>query len=272
MAKNKQALYIALIILLAVLIAAGAYYVSVKKGTSLLQLPSASSVPSSTSVPMYEFPASEEQVYNPTQTPKPVITPKPSPVATVVSGNSSNPYSWPIESVCTPVQRPEDPVVIKDLGDGTYVYKRTDGTSFRGERNHCKCLSGQTLISTPEGMRMVKDLRMGMNVFTLDTNGNKVIVPLLKVAKVSVPDNYRISRVVLSDGRELFASNPHPTADGRTIGDLVANDSIDGAYVASREVVVYVDSFTYDILPSGDTGFYWANSILLGSTLSLHAK
>ncbi len=30
------------------------------------------------------------------------------------------------------------------------------------------------------------------------------------------------------------------------------------------------DDYTYDILPSGSTGAYWANGILLGSTLRLH--
>jgi hypothetical protein len=115
---------------------------------------------------------------------------------------------------------------------------------------------------------MIKDLKVGMYVFTLDRKGNKVTAPLIKVAKVSVPHNYLISHILLSDNRELFASNAHPTADGRTIGRLLSNDSLDGARVTKRDLVPYGDSFTYDILPSGDTGFYWANGILLGNTIS----
>ena len=107
-----------------------------------------------------------------------------------------------------------------------------------------------------------------MYVFTLDRKGNRVAAPLIKVAKVPVPNNYPISHVFLSDNRELLASNAHPTADGRIIGELLAGDSLDGARITKRELVSYSDSFTYDILPAGDTGFYWANDIILGSTIS----
>src|SRR3989442_783087 len=30
----------------------------------------------------------------------------------------------------------------------------------------------------------------------------------------------------------------------------------------------HAQPYTYDLLPSGDTGFYWANGILVGSTLA----
>jgi hypothetical protein len=30
----------------------------------------------------------------------------------------------------------------------------------------------------------------------------------------------------------------------------------------------YAGTTTYDLRPSGDTGFYWANGILIGSTLT----
>lgn len=33
------------------------------------------------------------------------------------------------------------------------------------------------------------------------------------------------------------------------------------------ELVSYSNGYTYDVLPSGDTGLYWANGILIGSTL-----
>ena len=201
---------------------------------------------------------------SPVPNPSPSPSPTPTPTSTSIS---DDPYSWPIQNVCTPVARPEDPVVTRDLHDGTYVYQRSDGTLFRGYQNRCRCLSGQTLISTPDELKMIKDLKIGMYVFTLDRKGNKVVAPLINVAKVSVPNNYLISHVLLSDNRELFASNAHPTADGRTIGELLSNDDFDGARVVKKELVSYGNSFTYDILPAGDTGFYWANGILLGSTL-----
>ncbi len=44
-----------------------------------------------------------------------------------------------------------------------------------------------------------------------------------------------------------------PTADGRTMGDLVADDRLDGVWVVSAELVPYRHSHTYDILPASDT-------------------
>jgi hypothetical protein len=34
------------------------------------------------------------------------------------------------------------------------------------------------------------------------------------------------------------------------------------------ENVIYNTGATYDLLPSGETGLYWANGVLLKSTLS----
>ena len=73
---------------------------------------------------------------------------------------------------------------------------------------------------------------------------------------------------VLADGRALLVSPGHPTILGRTVGDLVLGDLYDTAKVVSIELVSYGEKYTYDILPTGQTGFYFANGILLGSTLS----
>jgi hypothetical protein len=130
------------------------------------------------------------------------------------------------------------------------------------------CLSFNTLISTPDGKVSITNLRPGMPVFTLDTNGNMVIHPIELVSKVSVPDSHMVFHLILSDGRELFVSGGHPTADGREVRDFNPGDTLDGAELASVKVVSYQAGYTYDLLPAGDTGFYWANGVLLGSTLS----
>jgi len=38
--------------------------------------------------------------------------------------------------------------------------------------------------------------------------------------------------------------------------------------VIKVERLGYTGTDTYDLLPSGNTGFYWANGILIGSTLA----
>ncbi len=129
------------------------------------------------------------------------------------------------------------------------------------------CLSGDTLIDIPNGPMNIKKLKDGMSVWTLDSLGHKQPAIILKTGKTLVPYTHTMIHIVLDDGRELFASSGHPTADGRLLGDLTEGDILDNSHVKNIERVAYTELYTYDILPSGSTGFYWANGILVGSTL-----
>ena len=91
--------------------------------------------------------------------------------------------------------------------------------------------------------------------------------PPAPLASVPAPIGFQIIRIVLSDGRSVSASPGHPTPDGRAIGDLKVGDMLDSAIVVSVTSVPY-SGFTLDILPDGGTGLYWANGILLKSTLT----
>jgi len=130
------------------------------------------------------------------------------------------------------------------------------------------CLSYETLIFTPLGNIPVFALKPGMLVYTLDADGVRTAMPLELVSKTSVASTHTICRLVLDDGRELRVSAKHPTADERKIGDLVQGDILDGAVIVSADKVPYTAGFTYDLLPSGDTGYYWADGVLMGSTLT----
>jgi hypothetical protein len=129
------------------------------------------------------------------------------------------------------------------------------------------CLAAQTRIDTPNGPVMVKDLRPGEAVWTVDAGGARVSATIVQAVRVFVPADHQMVHVVLEDGRELWASPGHPTSDGRALGDLKAGDRLDGARISSVERVRYDQPATYDVLPAGATGFYWANGILMGSTL-----
>ena len=129
------------------------------------------------------------------------------------------------------------------------------------------CLALGTRIGTPGGERAVQDLRVGDVVWTVDANGVRVSAPLIAVGHTPVPATHIVVRVALDDGRLVYVSPGHPTADGRHIGDLAAGDALDGARIASVDRVAYTGGATYDILPAGTTGAYWANGVLLGSTL-----
>jgi hypothetical protein len=129
------------------------------------------------------------------------------------------------------------------------------------------CLAIGTLIDTPAGPLPVQDLHIGMPVWTLDKSGTRLAQPL-RVSRTVVPPDHQVVHLVLDDGRELWVSPGHPTADGRRVGQLQVGDSLDGAKVLSADRVPYAGLATYDLLPAGDTGFYWADDILLASTLS----
>jgi len=130
------------------------------------------------------------------------------------------------------------------------------------------CLPGYMLISTPSGLISVKNLKIGDYVWTVDGFGRKVKTVVVKKIKRPAAKNHKMVHVVLKDGRELVVSPGHPTIDYKMIGSLVKGDDLDMSFVVSIKVVPYKDKYTYDILPYGDTGGYWVNNILIGSTLS----
>jgi hypothetical protein len=123
------------------------------------------------------------------------------------------------------------------------------------------------MILTPNGSVNVRALKVGQLVFTQDAQGHKIIAPILKLVKTPVPNTHQVVHLLLTDGREVWISPNHPTADGRTLGELKAGDRFDGSTVKTAQLVPYWDDATYDLLPAGDTGTYWADGILVGSTL-----
>jgi hypothetical protein len=129
------------------------------------------------------------------------------------------------------------------------------------------CLAVGTRIATPGGEVAVEDLHEGDVVWTRDEHRNRVAAALVVVGSTPVPTTHEVVRVALDDGRVVTASPGHPTADGRQMGDLGVGHELDGAHVAIVERFRYGSGATYDILPAGATGAYWANGILLGSTL-----
>lgn len=132
------------------------------------------------------------------------------------------------------------------------------------------CLAASTLISTPTGAVQVTDIKPGMMVWTANADGTRVAAPVLEVGSMEAPTGHLIVHVVLADGRELHASPGHPTADGRPLGSLAAGDVLDGSRIVLWELVAYAGERTYDLLPAGPTGAYWANGVLLSSTLVHH--
>jgi hypothetical protein len=129
------------------------------------------------------------------------------------------------------------------------------------------CLAAATMISTPDGPMRVTEIRAGTKVWTEDASGNRIALPVIEVGSMEAPAGHLMVHVTLADGRELLVSPGHKTADGRQAGALKVDDPLDGSLIKLWELVPYSGDRTYDLLPAGPTGHYWANGILLSSTL-----
>jgi hypothetical protein len=127
------------------------------------------------------------------------------------------------------------------------------------------CASPDTPIATPEGERPIADLRVGDLVYSVE-DGAIVPVPIVAVGRTPVT-RHHVVRVVLASGRRLELSAGHPTADGRTFGELAAGGRLDGQRIVSVEVVPFTHPFTYDVRAGSTSGAYFAAGALVGSTL-----
>jgi len=129
------------------------------------------------------------------------------------------------------------------------------------------CLARGTKIATPRGAVAVEALRPGDPVWTLDRLGHRVRAVVDEVGSMPVPVGHEVVHLVLMDGRTVLVSPGHPLPDGRPVGVLRPGEAYDGSVVASADRIPYDGGRTFDLLPSGGTGVYWANGIELGSTL-----
>jgi len=140
-----------------------------------------------------------------------------------------------------------------------------DGACVAIECN-LKCLPADAAIATPRGPISVSTLRVGDVVWTTTTSGARIAAPLVAVRSIPLDGDHAIARITLDDGRTLRASSSHPLVDGTLVGSVVIGALVDGARVTAIESSRYRGA-TWDLLPAGDTGTYWADTVRLGSTL-----
>lgn len=129
-----------------------------------------------------------------------------------------------------------------------------------------KCLPADAAIATPLGPIAVSKLHIGDLVWTATASGVRVAMPLVAINSIPLTGDHAISLITLDDGRTLRASPSHPLLDGTLVGTVALGSLVDGARVTAIEAMRYRGA-TWDVLPAGETGTYWADSVRLGSTL-----
>jgi hypothetical protein len=147
-----------------------------------------------------------------------------------------------------------------------------DGTireiSRQARRGGCPiCLEAETTIATPAGEISVALIRPGDTVWTTTAAGRRIAAPVLQVVRRATPGPHLMLRLALSDGRAVIAAGAHPAADGTLLRELAPGRQYDGATIASTTWMVSTAAATFDLLPAGPTGTYWANGLLIGTTL-----
>jgi hypothetical protein len=130
------------------------------------------------------------------------------------------------------------------------------------------CLARGTLIATPDGDVAIEAIQVGMRVWSVDRAGRRIVATVIRTGQTPVPTSHQVVRLVLDDGRVVRASAGHPLADGRRLDAIRAGDRVDGAIVVSATSEPYSGGWTFDLLPDGPTGAYFADGVLLGSTLA----
>lgn len=160
-------------------------------------------------------------------------------------------------------------ICCESQGQLTVIVSCADPSQFNGTcpplAVQAVCASPDTALATPSGSRAIATLRVGDHVFSVD-HGHIVDVPIIAVHRRAAR-HHSVIHVELESGSVLEISAPHPTADGRTFGDLRAGDMLSGERIRSVAVVPYTSAYTYDILPASDSGTYFAGGVLIGSTL-----
>jgi hypothetical protein len=128
------------------------------------------------------------------------------------------------------------------------------------------CNAPDTPIATPSGERPISELREGDWIYSVD-HGRMKAVRIRATTRVPAK-NHHVVELRLATGSVLHVSPAHPTADGRTFGELCSGALLDGVRIESARLVPYRFDATHDILPSSDSGTYFAGGVLIGSTLS----
>jgi hypothetical protein len=201
----------------------------------------------------------------PTPTPTPVPVPSDAAVAgadasTIGCADPAPAPDYKCVQDCGP------PVVRADDPPPAWHWLSPEQVKNREQFGCPRCLPPDTRIATPNGDLPISELTIGAPILTLDEHGRRVPARVLYIGATLTSSTHRIVRVTLADGRKISSSPGHPDATGRALGALALHDTLDGSEIVSVEDLPYSGNQTWDLLPSGPSGLYVADGVVLQST------
>jgi hypothetical protein len=149
-----------------------------------------------------------------------------------------------------------------------WSWLRPDQAARRKQYGCPICLPGSARVATPDGDVPISTLTPGARVLTLDETGRRISATVQHVGSTLAGASHRVVRVELTDGRVVTGSPGHPRAGGGTLGDLREGDVLDGARVARVTRIPLDGERTWDILPSGPTGYYVIDGVVLRTSFA----
>lgn len=203
---------------------------------------------------------------SPTQPPgDPSTKPPAEQVDTTNDAKCSTPRPGPthecIQDCGPPAARPEDP-------PPGWSWLTAEEAASRRQYGCPICLPEATRIATPLGDRPVTELRVGDPIYTLDADGRRIEARVLHAGSTPITGEHTMVRITLADGRVVAASAGHPDLQGRELGELSRDAVLSGSTIVALDSIPYDGARTHDVLPSGPTGAYWADGVVLRSSFT----
>ena len=189
--------------------------------------------------------------------------PPPPPADVECEGPPPTPEHTCVQDCGPPVVRDGDP-------PPAWHWLSPEEVEARNQGGCPRCLPPQARIATPDGDVAIVDLHVGDRVLTVDAAGRRVEARVLHLGSRPARVGHAMMRLTLGDGRVVTGSPEHPVGDGRLLQAVRAGDAVDGARVVGVEVVPFAGDRTWDLFPSGPTGLYIADGVVLRSTLDPH--
>ena len=103
--------------------------------------------------------------------------------------------------------------VMKYINNKVEEYKAEDGILYAiyGTPGESLCMAGETLVQTYEGNKMIKDIRPGDLVYTLNESTNKIELKPVIDAWCSKKDA-QVVKVIFDNDQEIICTGNHPFA------------------------------------------------------------